>query len=731
MANGKIHKLGTLYVKGNKIPRPTRPWENGEDPDGAPGTGNITSYPGGSIEIRDTDSDDAYKIQWVEVNYNGDKLLVCDRNILSNISWNELDNLDLIYGKNIYIDGQKCKIRVLTGGMDVRDDGDYYSGGYPENNEWDRIITNEGNFSGLPKPSSSDLNDILSSSDFNSSHNAVWNWAGMYSWAQELFKPMKGRRSMRGYESARILDAFLAEKHQPFTGWRPVLEVTNFAPTISDSDKDLGEFTSSFTKNYTIDDADGDKLNVTEKVNNETIRFMTTQNPGSTITFSIKDKWSELSTGKHTITIEVDDRNGGIATRKWTFTKKSTVPIISGTDKDFGTMLSPLKQQYTVSNDNNEKMTVTEKLNGETLRTLNNQSSGTSLTLDLTEKWKSLSLSKHTITIEAKNSVGEIAVRKWTFTKGNNAPSIDGFDADLGESDLPINTDYSVTDKDGDKLRIIEKINDNIIRTLEQQESGKFKFDTNKEWPNLQAGKHTATIEVDDYNGGKAKRTYTFTKITPNITEPIIISPEDNSRQESVFYIEFKLGKSNNGKPQYPRVEASKNSNFGPDIKVFKEIEINKEGNWINHTEEVSNEDTNYNLRIKLKIEDKSLKYFRVSSSDKTITVDSKVITLKFNNRLEFETLPQKIDFTPYSISLIDKKEIDSKATMEVYACNNALDKNKQWENITEEYKLDKPYVFTNKNKENENWAISVKYKIEANDATGEISIDAIGIGVV
>ena len=637
MANGTIHKLGTLYVNGGKKKRPTKPWINGSSSNGAPAKGDIFEYSGsGNIEIRDTDSDDDYKLQWIEVNDKGKKLLICDRNIMTKVSWDSLNAQGFVNGKEIIIDGQKYKIRLLSGGSSVRNSGDLYSGGSPKDNEWDRIITNEGNFSGLPIPSSTDLDKTLNSTDYSSSHNKVLNWAGMYSWCKEVYSGNStNSRVTRSYASARCLNYYSSGAMFDDVGWRPALETLNYAPIISDSDEDLGEFTSPFTKEYTINDSDGDKLNVTEKVNNEKVNFMTNLNSGSIIEFSIKNKWPELSTGKHTITIEVDDGNGGTA------------------------------------------------------------------------------------------------IRKWTFTKGNNAPTINGFDADLGESDLPITIDYSAADKDGDKLRIIEKINDKIIRTLEQQESGKFKFNTDKEWPNLQAGKHTATIEVDDYNGGKVKRTYTFTKITPNITEPIIISPEDNSRQESVFYIEFKLGKSNNGKPQYPRVEASKNSSFGPDTKVFKEIEINKEGNWISHTEEVSNEDTNYNLRIKLKIEDKNLKYFRVSSSDKTITVDSKVITLKFNNRIEFETLPQKIDFIPYSISLTDKKEIDSKATIEVYACNNALDKNKQWENITEEYKLDKPYVFINKNKENENWAISVKYKIEANDATGEISIDAIGIGVI
>ena len=79
MANGDIHKLGTLY----------EPWYGTEA--SAPSTGNLL-YIGNSssIEIKDTDSADAYKLQWVEVNDGSDKLLICDRNLLTT-TWNSLN----------------------------------------------------------------------------------------------------------------------------------------------------------------------------------------------------------------------------------------------------------------------------------------------------------------------------------------------------------------------------------------------------------------------------------------------------------------------------------------------------------------------------------------------------------------------------------------------------------------------------------------------------------------
>ena len=103
---------------------------------------------------------------------------------------------------------------------------------------------------------------------------------------------------------------------------------------------------------------------------------------------------------------------------------------------------------------------------------------------------------------------------------------------------------------------------------------------------------------------------------------------------------------------------------------------------------------------------------------------------VKIGDTLQIETIPQPVDFKPYAVSLTDKKNIDSEATIRVYACNNAYDEVKSWEDMTSQYLNNEYYAFENNNKLSDSWAVSVKYVIEANNSTGEISIDAIGIGV-
>ncbi|MFR7744049.1 MAG: hypothetical protein ACLU3I_12730 [Acutalibacteraceae bacterium] len=118
-------------------------------------SGDISNYSFGN-----TPSDDAKKLQWVKIK-DGDKtLLICDRVILVNVTWNDLNSAGWIFGKEVNIDSAKYKLRSLTGGTGPRSTNDWYSGGTPANNEWDRFVTREEVITGLPAPVSSDLDSM-------------------------------------------------------------------------------------------------------------------------------------------------------------------------------------------------------------------------------------------------------------------------------------------------------------------------------------------------------------------------------------------------------------------------------------------------------------------------------------------------------------------------------------------------------------------------------------------
>lgn len=103
--------------------------------------------------------------------------------------------------------------------------------------------------------------------DLNSAHNKFWNWYYVYSWCQETYAEVASSRALRGCNSARSwgwYDSFLRPAR---LGFRPVLEILNTDPLISDSDRNLGDKNQNFTIEYTVDDADsGDVLAATESI---------------------------------------------------------------------------------------------------------------------------------------------------------------------------------------------------------------------------------------------------------------------------------------------------------------------------------------------------------------------------------------------------------------------------------------------------------------------------------
>lgn len=226
-------QMGGLYKNGTALKRPTKPWRSDTDPGGGVGAGDIPAMYNSmaNYTIGDTPSDAAKRLQWHKIK-DGDKtLFICDRVILVSVSWNDLNGQGYVIGKTVTVDGVGYKCRLLTGGSKSRNTSDETAGGMPANNEWDRFITGEETVTGLPTPSSSDLDIRLTAADKDSTHNQFWNWFGVYSWCQEEYATIKGRGATRGNLSARIWNYFVMDDQLHQIGFRPVLEVVNTAPT--------------------------------------------------------------------------------------------------------------------------------------------------------------------------------------------------------------------------------------------------------------------------------------------------------------------------------------------------------------------------------------------------------------------------------------------------------------------------------------------------------------------
>ena len=569
-------------------------------------SGSMANYTFG-----DTPSADANKLQWVKIK-DGDKtLLICDRVILVSVSWDDLNGQGYVTGKTITIDGTKYKCRLLTGGSNRRNN-DYYAGGTPTNNEWDRFITREEVITGLPAPVSSDLDTNLNTTDHNSTHNQLWHWAGVYSWCQETWAENASNRAYRGYSSARRWSHNSSGTRHVYVGFRPVLEVLNTDPLISDSDRNLGDKNQDFTIEYTVNDYDsGDVLTATESIDGRTTKsFAPTRNFKNTIMVNVR----ELSLGPHTVKVVVTDGQGGTATRTWTFNRVNSAPTISGTDTNLGDKNIGFTYNYTVNDADGDAVTVVEMLNDETLRTINNAPKGEQLSVSITsEKLYALGLNTvNNLVITATDGQGGTTYRRLTFKRTNSAPAISGQDEDLGQQTGSFAEKYTVTDVEGDNVVVTEFVDDKQIRsyqaTLGQEETIEL---SRENWLVLANGDHQLRVEAVDGNFATSVRVWNF------------------SKKETVIAFQFAQ--------------------------------------------------------------------------------------------------PEETDARATKILITPTWHIEG-SVAKVEACNNAFDASPAWEDITAQVAINRVYNFLNQSKTAEKWGVNVRFTIEKNEGyEGEVSISGFG----
>ena len=569
-------------------------------------SGSMANYTFG-----DTPSADANKLQWVKIK-DGDKtLLICDRVILVSVSWDDLNGQGYVTGKTITIDGTKYKCRLLTGGSNRRNN-DWYAGGTPTNNEWDRFITREEVITGLPAPVSSDLDTNLNTTDHNSTHNQLWHWVGVYSWCQETWAENASIRASRGGSSARFWNSYSSGSRDVIVGFRPVLEVLNTDPLISDSDRNLGDKNQDFTIEYTVNDSDsGDVLTATESIDGRTTKsFAPTRNFKNTITVNVR----ELSLGPHTVKVVVTDGQGGTATRTWTFNRVNSAPTISGTDTNLGDKNIGFTYNYTVNDADGDAVTVVEMLNDETLRTINNAPKGEQLSVSITsEKLYALGLNTiNNLVITATDGQGGTTYRRLTFKRTNSAPAISGQDEDLGQQTGSFAEKYTVTDVEGDNVVVTEFVDDKQIRsyqaTLGQEETIEL---SRENWLVLANGDHQLRVEAVDGNFATSVRVWNF------------------SKKETVIAFQFAQ--------------------------------------------------------------------------------------------------PEETDARATKILITPTWHIEG-SVAKVEACNNAFDASPAWEDITAQVAINRVYNFLNQSKTAEKWGVNVRFTIEKNEGyEGEVSISGFG----
>lgn len=139
----------------------------------------------------------------------------------------------------------------------------------------------------------------------------------------------------------------------------------NTAPKISGSDTDLGNKSTGFTISYRVDDKDADSVSVRISLDDKEMSSISDAQ-GKDLRFTLDDsKVRELEIGStYTITIKADDGKGGVAYRRYSFTKVNTPPIISGVDTDLGKVKEPVTIKFSVSDVEKDKIYFSLLLDG-------------------------------------------------------------------------------------------------------------------------------------------------------------------------------------------------------------------------------------------------------------------------------------------------------------------------------------------------------------------------------
>ena len=163
---GNVIKKGSLYLDRHLV-TPIAVYEQG-------------------TEIHILDTVPGYEILWVVVN----GLLIADRCLLTNISWNDLDGQDLVFGKPTLIDGAQYMCRLIRVGSESN-----------EPCEWNAALDAVGENS-----------------------DRLWHWQHFGFWGQEPTRANSNRRAVRGYNSAEYWVSRDLNERNARIGYRPALE---------------------------------------------------------------------------------------------------------------------------------------------------------------------------------------------------------------------------------------------------------------------------------------------------------------------------------------------------------------------------------------------------------------------------------------------------------------------------------------------------------------------------
>lgn len=356
----------------------------------------------------DTD-DESKKWSWIETTLNGDYILISKFGVGPAGYESILDNNYNLIGRKITLENKQYEIINLS-----------------------KSDVEKLDFS------------VLGSMDFGYSSSASWH--DFTSEITPSYDPkyvttfsfccyrIFGEFGLKFVKDSREIDAYYG-RH----AYYPVLKLLNQPPTISEQDKQLEDKVKPFVVYYSVDDKDvDDKLTITEKLNGTVYRTITNAVRKNQYSFEINSSMFSNLKLYDMNTIEIIVSDGMFSTtRTYIFRKTNTAPTINYSGSlNLGRITTKPTIDYSVHDAEGDEITVTERLNGKTIRTFT-AASDTSCTVQISDDaWLSCGSDTSTVEITVRDDAGGSSNKTITFNR-----SIDRIEAII----KPIETTSAVT----------------------------------------------------------------------------------------------------------------------------------------------------------------------------------------------------------------------------------------------------------------------------------------------
>lgn len=288
----------------------------------------------------------------------------------------------------------------------------------------------------------------------------------------------------------------------------------------------------------------------------------------------------------------------------------------------------------------------------------------------------------------------------------NSTPEISGKDEDLGGKKTPFKINLSVSDKDGDTVNVVAKLNGSILKTINN-----IKLDSNYEIEidavrfNALALNARNEIEISATDSkATSYRRYTFARI--NSAPEIVIDKAIFGEQDKPFSFTYKVTDAEGDKCDVRVL-------FGSRVLDYKKgVALNIEQKYTFTKLDFAKIPAG---EISIKIE----------ATDANGGVSSKIVTFKKTiNGCGYVFKKDTAKNATQAIVSVSRK-IDEKSTFKVYVCNNANDTAPAWEEVTD--MLEKIYTIKNTNKTASKWAFGLKVEVVRGKDAGDSYLNAIG----